>query len=88
MKCPAGYVLHGCLRGAEVFAERHSHRLMVLKDAVSEQASLHKMLDQPFANEVWWQFRRHPIPQKPAAWIWKCLVNLAIERPEKILPKR
>jgi hypothetical protein len=70
--CAAGYILTAALSAEDLYKEKHAHRPVP-----------RACIDQAFAREVRFQFRKPEKPQRPDAWLWQCFHNLVIERPEK-----
>ena len=72
----AQYLLQGMLRYRSTWDAEHGHR------NVPQTA-----LDAAAAHEIYYQWNRSYKPQRPAAALSACLVQLAIQRPERILER-
>ncbi len=71
-QCDAGYILAAVLAMQSKYQELHSHR------PVSQGA-----LDSAAAREIRYHWDRQHKFQRPTAALWKCLLNLVVERPER-----
>jgi len=69
----AGYMLHGAIAAEKLYADKHPQRPLS-----------RTMLDHCFACELWFHFRRNRTFNRPQAALYQSLLNLVLERPEKL----
>lgn len=70
--CRAGYILAACV---------HAERLVMLH--LGHRRIQHVTIDLALAREIRYQWHRDRRPERPCAFIFKCLCNLVVERPER-----